>query len=167
MSTPSGKPSNPLDLSAYVSQKAREQANTERFPIENADDLFRSPYAPKRADAGTPPQPVENETEAHRSPYAPKAQQQTRPAAEPDDLAGRHTEDPFLRAPEGQRGPSSLDRHSNFEEPGVRPFSNAPGGHDLSPNMTFEEVVKEHPIDLDAAASLQPDHPTGERYEPP
>jgi hypothetical protein len=173
MSTPSGKPINPLDLSAYVSQKAREQAHTERFPAENADDLFRSPYAPRRADAGTPTQPVENDTEAHRSPYAPspyapKTQQQTRPAAEPDDIADRHTEDPFSRAPEGQRGPPPLDlRALDFEEPGARPFSNAPGGPDLPPEMAFEEVVKDHPIDLDAAASLQPAHPTGERYEPP
>ena len=81
MSTPSGKPINPLDLSAYVSQKAREQANTERFPVESADDLFRSPYAPKRADAGMTPQPVENAAEVLRSPYAPRTQQQTRPAA--------------------------------------------------------------------------------------
>ena len=75
MSTPSGKPINPLDLSAYVSQKAREQANSERFPVENADDAFRSPYAPKRADVGVPPQPVEKDIELNRSPYAPKAQQ--------------------------------------------------------------------------------------------
>jgi hypothetical protein len=119
MSTPSGKPINPLDLSAYVSQKAREQANTERFPVENADDAFRSPYAPKRPDAGAPTQPVET-----RSPYAPKTPQQTRPGAEPGDHA-----DPR--------------------------------------QLAFEEVVKEHPIDLDAAASLQPAHPTGERHEPP
>jgi hypothetical protein len=163
-----------LDLSAYVSQKAREQANTERFPDENVDDLFRSPYAPKRAEAGTTPQPVENAAEAPRSPYAPKTQQQTRAAPEPGDLAG-HAEDP--RAPEGSRGPSAVERHVlGFEEAqrqsydapaGARPFSNVPGGPDLSPNMAFEEVVKEHPIDLDAAASLQPAHPTGERYEPP
>jgi hypothetical protein len=174
MSTPSGKPINPLDLSAYVSQKAREQANTERFPVENADDLFRSPYAPKRAEAGTTPQSVENPAEVLRSPYAPKTQQQTRPAAEPGDLA-RHAEDP--RAPEGSRGPSAVERHAlDFEEAqrqsydapaGARPFSNVPGSPDLSPNMAFEEVVKEHPIDLDAAASLQPAHPTSERYEPP
>ncbi len=173
MSTPSGKPINPLDLSAYVSQKAREQANTERFPVENADDAFRSPYAPKRADVGAPPQPVEKDAEALRSPYAPKAQQ-ARPAAEPSDLAGRHTDDPLARTPEGSRGPSALERHpfgfdeaqrQSYDAPAAaRPFS---GGPDLSPNMAFEEVVKAHPVDLDAAASLQPAHPTGERYEPP
>jgi hypothetical protein len=163
-----------LDLSAYVSQKAREQANTERFPVENADDLFRSPYAPKRAEAATTPQPVENSAEVLRSPYAPKTQQQMRPAPEPGDLAG-HAEDPH--APEAPRGPSGVERHAlGFEETqrqsydapaGARPFSSVPGSPDLSPNMTFEEVVKEHPIDLDAAASLQPAHPTSERYEPP
>lgn len=154
MSTPSGKPINPLDLSAFVSQKAREQANTERFPLENADDAFRSPYAPRRPDdrAATPPQPVD---------YAPRTSQ-ARPAAEPRD------EDPLLGAPEGQRGPSGLERHSiGFDESAARPFSNAPGGPDLSPRMSFQEVVKARPIDLDAAASLQPAHPTGERYEPP
>lgn len=168
MSTPSGKPINPLDLSAYVSQKAREQANTERFSVENADDGFRSPYAPKRADAATsPPQPVENPAEAVRSAYAPKTPHQTRPT-ELGDLAGRHSEGP--RAPEG---PSAFERHalgveeSQRQSAGARPFSNAPGGPDLSPKMSFEEAVKAHPIDLDAAASLQPVHPTGDRYEPP
>jgi|GEM_PF-936224 len=155
MSTPSGKPINPLDLSAYVSQKAREQANSERFPIENADDAFRSPYAPKRADAGPPPPPpAVNEADMHRSPYAPKSQQ-ARPSVEPGDLAGSHAEDQPPRGPEGSRGPS------------VRPFPSVAGGGDLSAKMAFEEVVKEHPIDLDAAASLQPAHPTSERFEPP
>src|SRR5713101_4617741 len=49
MSTPSGKPPSPIDLSAYVSHKARERAATERYPSEDGNDQLRSPYAPKRA----------------------------------------------------------------------------------------------------------------------
>jgi hypothetical protein len=55
MSTPSGKPAGPLDLSEYVSQRARERLQTGRQssdhdPAGAHDEAFRSPYAPKRAD---------------------------------------------------------------------------------------------------------------------
>lgn len=188
MSSASGKPLNPLDLSAYVSQKAREQANAERYPAA-ADDPFRSPYAPKRTDerGGTQTHPVENDPERARSPYAPR-NAQVRPVAQPDDLAARDGEEPFLRPPEGMRAPEGLrtpeglrghsaperldldfdeSQRSAYDAPAgarapARPHSNVPGGPDLSPHMAFEEVAKEHPVDLDAAASLQPAHPSSE-----
>src|SRR5712691_1311820 len=53
MSTPSGKPPSPIDLSAYVSLKARERAATERYPSEEGNDQLRSPYAPKRQSLDT------------------------------------------------------------------------------------------------------------------
>src|SRR6267378_1480874 len=43
MSTLSGKPANPIDLSAYALQKAGERAE------RNSGDNDRSPYAPKEA----------------------------------------------------------------------------------------------------------------------
>ena len=157
MSSASGKPLNPLDLSAFVSHKAREQANAERYPAA-ADDPFRSPYAPKRTDerGGAQPHPVENDPERVRSPYAPRSAQ-VRPVAEPDDFAGPDGEEPFLRPPEGMRAPEGLRTpeglrgHSaperldlDFDEPQrspydapagarspARPHSNVPGGPDL------------------------------------
>ena len=82
------------------------------------------------------------------------------------------------RAPEGLRGhsaPERLDLDLGFDEPQrspydapagarspARPHSNVPGAPDLSPRMAFEEVAKERPVDLDAAASLQPAHPSSE-----
>ena len=38
MSTPSGKPGNPIDLSAHVPHKARERAAAERHPSEDKND---------------------------------------------------------------------------------------------------------------------------------
>jgi hypothetical protein len=46
MSTPPGKPVGPVDLSAYVSQKARERNTAERDPAESGHAHLRSPYAP-------------------------------------------------------------------------------------------------------------------------
>jgi hypothetical protein len=59
MSTPPGKPVGPIDLSAFVSQKAREIAATERESVENDNTHLDSPYAPKshcqRGGSGPPP----------------------------------------------------------------------------------------------------------------
>jgi hypothetical protein len=65
MSTPRGKPPNPIALSTHVSHKAHEEAVTEPP---------RSPYAPKQAQrrAGTEHHPVESDCAPLRSPYAPK-----------------------------------------------------------------------------------------------
>jgi hypothetical protein len=65
MSTPRGKPPNPIALSTHVSHKAHEGAVTEPP---------RSSYAPKQAHqrAGTEHHPVENDRDPLRSPYAPK-----------------------------------------------------------------------------------------------
>jgi hypothetical protein len=70
MSTPPGKPLNPID---HVSRKAREGAVTERPPSEGDNDPFRSPDAPRRAreHPGTERHPVENDRDPLGSPYAP------------------------------------------------------------------------------------------------
>jgi hypothetical protein len=78
MSTPPGKP-GPIDLSAYVSHKARELAATERETTESDDTHLRSPYAPKKASerAGSAPPPAASGPEKppsddhdHRDPLA-------------------------------------------------------------------------------------------------
>ena len=73
MSTPSGKPSNPIDLSAYEPRLARGQATAERH-TSGYDDPFRSAYAPKRPHepAGVERHRVENDRSALRSPTKPR-----------------------------------------------------------------------------------------------
>ena len=80
MSTPRGKPPNPIALSTHVSHKAHEGAITEPP---------RSPYAPKQAHqrAGTEHHPVENGRDPLRSPYAPK-QARAQGAVTSDFVAG-------------------------------------------------------------------------------
>ena len=85
MSTRSGKPSNPIDLSAYEPRMARQLSATERLHSEDETDPLRSAYPPKRAQepAGTERLPVEKDRNALRSLFAPmKARGQ--PAAAPD-----------------------------------------------------------------------------------
>jgi hypothetical protein len=91
MSTPRGKPPNPIALSTHVSHKAHEGAVTEPP---------RSPYAPKQAHqrAGTEHHPVENDRDPLRSPYAPK--QARAQGAASDFVAG---DDPG-RLPRTRRG---------------------------------------------------------------
>jgi hypothetical protein len=88
MSTPPGKPRNPIDLSTHVSHKAHEGAVTEPP---------RSPYAPKQAHqrAGTERHPVENNP--LRSPYAPKQARVTSDVGAGDDSL------PSIRTPRGLR----------------------------------------------------------------
>src|SRR5260370_15105316 len=68
MSTPSGKPLNPIDPSASVSHETHERAGAERHPVENGHDHVRSPYAPKKA--------------------------RTQPAVEEDSASSPHQEQP-------------------------------------------------------------------------
>ena len=76
MNTPSGKPSNPIDLSAYEPRLARGQATAERHTSGNETDPFRSAYAPKRPHepAGVERHRVENDRSALRSPTKPRGQ---------------------------------------------------------------------------------------------
>jgi hypothetical protein len=71
MSTPPGKPVGPVDLSAYVSQKARERNAAERDPAESGNANLRSPYAPRSL-----------------SPYAPKIGGERAVSAPPPAISG-------------------------------------------------------------------------------
>jgi hypothetical protein len=71
MSTPPGKPVGPVDLSAYVSQKARERNAAERDPAESDNTHLRSPYAPRSV-----------------SPYAPKIGGERTGSAPPPAISG-------------------------------------------------------------------------------
>src|SRR5882757_3735839 len=75
MSTLSGKPANPIDLSGYASRRPGEGGGGERHPLEDDRDAFRSPYAPKepwrRAAAKTDPEAVSHDTTTNAAPLAP------------------------------------------------------------------------------------------------
>src|SRR5437016_9148511 len=85
MSTPAGKPVNPIDPFAYASRDTRKRGGPERHPSEDDNNPLRSPSAPTRAHerAGTERHPVENDHDPLRSPSAPK-KARTQPAVEPD-----------------------------------------------------------------------------------
>lgn len=149
MSTPSGKPSNPVDLSACEPRRARQRAAAEPHPSEDKADPLRSPYAPKGAHepAGKERHPVENDRDPLRSPYAPtKARGQ--PAVTPDfGISDDAEPPPPVRA--------ATERHSL-------------GGGDHSPKTALEDgITAGHPVDRDAAASFQPAHPNSARHQPP
>ena len=153
MSTPSGKPGNPIDLSAYEPRRARERVAAAPHPSEDKTDRLRSPYAPKRAHepVGTEPQPVENGRDPLRSRYAPmKSRRQ--PAVAPELGINADAEPPPpMRVREGSRERPTAERHTL-------------GRADHSPKAALEEGIRgRHPV---TAASFQPVHPSRGRYQP-
>ena len=151
MSTPSGKPDNPLDLSAYEPRRARERVAEAPHPSEDKTDPLRSPYAPKRVHepAGTERQSVENDRDPLRSPYAPtKARGQT--AVAPEFGISDAELPPPMRVREGSRERPTAERHTL-------------GGGDHSPKTAREEGIRgRQPV---TAASFQPIHPSSGRDE--
>ena len=140
MSTPPGKPLNPINLSTRVSHKAHEGAVTERHLSEDDNGLPRSPYAPKRAHqrAGTEWHPADDDRDPLRSPYAP-AKERAQPAVTSDFAAGDATAPrPPVRAPGSLR--EHIERHAvGADESHLR-------SHDaVHPNMgRHEQPAAEH-----------------------
>ena len=153
MSTPSGKPGNPIDLSAYEPRRARERVAAAPHPSEDKTDPLRSPYAPKRAHepAGTERQPVESGRDPLRSPYAPM-KSRGQPAVAPEFGYQCDAEPPSpMRVREGSRERPTAERHTL-------------GRGDHSPKAALEEGIRgRHPV---TAASFQPVHPSRGRYQP-
>jgi len=145
MSTPSGKPINPIDLSAYVSHKARE-----RTEAAASDDDARSPYAPKRPHerAGIQPSPVESMQDPLRSPYAPRTARELGAGEEVQPrlpLGGHDVHSPNTAFDEGVRAgrPVDLDEAAASLQPShaaqVRANAPAPQGD--------EEVMNERDLE--------------------
>ena len=153
MSTPSGKPGNPIDLSAYEPRRARERVAAAPHPSKDKTDPLRSPYAPKRAHepAGMERQPVENGRDPLRSPYAPM-KSRGQPAVAPELGINADAEPPPpMRVREGSRERPTAERHTL-------------GRGDHSPKTALEEGIRgRHPV---TAASFQPVHPSRGRYQP-
>ena len=105
MSTPAGKPVNPIGPFAHVSHETHERAGSEYHPVERHNEAIRSPYTPTRARARAERHTEENDHDLLRSPYAPK-KARTQPAAGPD-VAVR--EDVVSLVP--LRGPKRLRGH--------------------------------------------------------
>jgi hypothetical protein len=153
MSTPSGKPGNPIDLSDYEPRRARERVAAAPHPSEDKTDPLRSPYAPKRVHepAGTGRQPVENGGDPLRSPYAPM-KSRGQPAVAPEFGINSDAEPPpSMRVREGSRERPTAERHTL-------------GRGDHSPKVALEEGIRgRHPV---TAASFQPIHPSSGRHQP-
>ena len=114
MSTPPGKPVDPIDLGAY---KSRERS--EPHPSETENQPVRSPYAPKPAHERAAPArpPLESGHDPLRSPYAPKTARAPllrQPSVAAGAAAGPH---PSAPAPEQPRGHDperhEPERHAN------------------------------------------------------
>jgi hypothetical protein len=170
MSTPSGKPLNPIDPSA--NSVSHERAIRERHPIESDNESLRSPYVPTGSHERAVAQryPVENDHDPLQSPYAPK-KARVQPAVE-QDFAISEDVAPLapLRASEGLREHPerrAVDVHEPYlfshdaagdpRAPG-RPFLDEQDGRNLSTKKAFEGVAEKHTVDLHAVASLQPVH---------
>jgi hypothetical protein len=188
MSTLSGKPANPVDLSTYAPRKAGERIGGERYPVENDHDPLRSPYAPKeawrRAAAPSDPAVGAHDTTTDAAPLAP--------ISSPDGVReppGRHAIDadesrlcPDDAPDSGWPGSEEEDARAHSLQPS---FDEDDAGDDTerfqakwasgSPQKTrqhdnLERVSgSEGPeTDLGEAASLQPSDPasSGRREQP-
>jgi TPR repeat protein len=151
MSTLSGKPANPVDLSTYAPRKAGERIGGERYPVENDHDPLRSPYAPKEAwrRAAAPSDPADDTT----TDAAPLA-----PTGAPDGV----------REPPGRH---AVDADESRLCPDDAPDSGWPGSeeedardHSLQPSFDEDDASS----DPGEAASLQPSDPVSSgRHEQP
>jgi hypothetical protein len=74
MSTPAGKQFDPIDLSAYASQRARDRAVTQQHPPERDSSPIASPYAPKRVRgaSGVNPRAVEDTADPPPAAHTPQ-----------------------------------------------------------------------------------------------
>jgi hypothetical protein len=129
MSTPTGKPPYPIDLSAYVAYRARERAAADRRASE--DELPRSPYAPKplHERAAVEPDRIEHYDDPLRIPFAPR-NARVAPSFDSEDS----TDDPSPLCPDDAPGsageaspedeqPVDLDEHVPLQaasQPGAR-----------------------------------------------
>jgi hypothetical protein len=157
MSTPAGRQFDPIDLSAYASQRARERTTPQQHPSESDTSSIASPYAPKRArdSAGTGPRVVENTADPHPSAQVPETGRVRRiedSGADASDEA--HPLPSFLASIGSRAEPEPARPAEPVEAPPVATEIPDTGATDAAdPDwLSFAEPR----VDDDAAARLQP-----------
>jgi hypothetical protein len=145
MSTPSGKPLNPIDPSASVSHETHERAGAERHPVENDHDHLQSPYAPKKARA----QPAVEQDFAISGDTAPLAPlRASEGLREHPERRAVNVHEPYLFSHDAAGGPRARGR----------PLFDEHDGRNHATKKAFEDVAEKHTVDLHAGASIQPVH---------
>jgi hypothetical protein len=155
VSTPSGKPSHPIELSDYLAR------NAEPAPVESGQETIRSPYAPKSAQARTDSAPSIAKPDLPDGPaaYAPKWAKTAASFAPLDAAAGA-----------AQRGSELADHDQHPSDAPLCPDA-APGGthHPVGEPVgrsagqsraTSDGIPADHLLDPDPAIPLQPSHAT-------
>jgi hypothetical protein len=182
MSTPSGAPPHPKELSDYLTRTAGERGGAEPDPVESGNDPLRSPYAPKRAHqgVGTPPNFAKSDLDVLQSAYAAKRAKERAPAEE--DAAVRAGAEPLASAPASLHAHPAVAEHAPVAErqainagkrqaideaplcpdemPGgsgaaASPLAGKHGSIDQS-RTALDQSLGKHLLDPDGAASLQP-----------
>jgi hypothetical protein len=168
MSTPAGRPIDPIDLSAYASQKARERAAAQQHVSESDNPSLTSPYAPKwtRGPAASP-----HSSEDTSDPHLPPAQgaEEARTGSVEESMAAAASKEahplPRFLVSGGSRGQPEQARPAEpVESPSVavdvpsteaddRPEPDEPTRPDWL-STAFES--SERAFDLGAGPALQP-----------
>jgi hypothetical protein len=171
MSTPSGKPSHPIELSAYLTRKAREREDAQPDTAQDGRETSRPPYAPKGTHQhNAPPDRGKNDHDAVVSAYAPKRAKEA--AAGDPDATARAEHPASVAERQGvnvaeRQGVNAAARQVIDEAPlcpdgmpgGPRAAAGPPVGRTASPDRarTAHERSSAKPLlDPDPAVSLQP-----------
>jgi hypothetical protein len=182
MSIPAGRPLDPIDLSAYASQKARERAAAQQHASESDDPSIASPYAPKRARGSTTatPHSIEDDCDLH-SPAQIPDEARAGPVEESKAAAGNeaHPLPRFLVAGGSRGQPEQARRAEPVESPPVvaevpetDPADSRESQDTADPDWLSAAAASdssEAPFDLDVGPALQPDDAAERRLydEPP
>ncbi|MET0922005.1 MAG: hypothetical protein ABWY47_02610 [Xanthobacteraceae bacterium] len=171
MSTPPGKPVDPVDLGAY---KSRERS--EPHPSETENQPVRSPYAPKHASPLAPEQPREPASREH---FQEKWEPVFRPKMRPTKEAGAHSvsgetqsapERPAKPAAERHAFSPAAERHAfstadrrapDIDGPRLGPDAGPGAGRVSAPPLFGEQEPPDHApaAAFEARRAEYPAHP--------
>src|SRR5215472_12172059 len=177
MSTPAAKPVGPIDLTSYVSQRARERTETQ--PTERDNQSVGSPYAPKQSRERTDitrrvtdgprtdaPRTDAPRADAPRTPMFPDVPT-PEPAVDPDAAAQRvaPVSDPVRRTAERpqqaftehdiERLEASL-RWLQREEAATRLLHGQPAAHAPAEASEQDDIDNRPPRRFQSLRSLEP-----------
>jgi len=107
MSTPSGKPFDPFDLSPYAPKRARERSGLDELPVEDDGNINNNTGDNRKSDDGAavslsyPPHAATPPQAAGEQPAAPDAGKPAQSRPRPDPAAGPAAEGPAADATAG------------------------------------------------------------------